>query len=60
MGELARGLWDEVEREGVIELAVAESEGEGIAGGKHVSARAYASEAVWLWRQGGGRQRKAA
>lgn len=60
MGELARGLWGEVEREGVIEVCVAESEGRGVAGGKHVSARSYATEAVWLWQKGGGRRWKAA
>ena len=60
LGELARGLWGEVEREGVIEVCVNESEGRGIAGGKHVSAKAYATEAVWLWQKGGGRRWKAA
>lgn len=59
MGELARSLWGEVEREGVIEICVAESEGK-VAGGRHVSARAYATEAVWLWQKGGGRRWKAA
>lgn len=59
LGELARGLWGEVEREGVIEICVAESEGK-VAGGRHVSARAYATEAVWLWQKGGGRRWKAA
>lgn len=58
LGALARGLWKEVEKEGVIELCVAESEGKGIAGGRHVSARAYATDAVWLWQKGGGRRIK--
>ncbi|KAL1301736.1 hypothetical protein AAFC00_005939 [Neodothiora populina] len=59
MGELARSLWHEVERESVIEICVAESQGK-VAGGRHVSARAYATEAVWLWQKGGGRRWKAA
>ena len=58
-GELARGLWQEVEREQVIQTLVGESEGKGVDGGRHVSARAYATEAVWLWRKGGGRTWKA-
>ena len=37
----------------------AESEGKGVAGGRHMSARAYATEAVWLWQKGGGRRWKA-
>lgn len=55
-GELARGLWHEVEREKVIETLVLESEGQGVDRGRHVSARAYATEAVHLWRKGGGRR----
>ncbi|KAK5126261.1 hypothetical protein LTR85_010496 [Meristemomyces frigidus] len=58
-GELARGLWGEVEHEKVIETLVIESEGQGVDRGKHVSAKAYATEAVWLWRKGGGRRWKA-
>lgn len=60
MGELARGLWGEVDKEGVINTCVAESEGKGVAGGRHVSARSYATEAIWLWQKGGGRRWKAA
>ncbi|KAI6898004.1 hypothetical protein D0869_15213 [Hortaea werneckii] len=60
LGELARGLWGVVEHEKVIETLVAESEGLGVDGGRHLSARAYATEAVWLWRKGGGRRWKAA
>ena len=59
MGELARGLWREMEREKVIETLVNESEGRGVDRGRHVSAKAYATEAVWLWRRGGGRRWKA-
>ena len=58
-GELARGLWREIDREQVIQTLVRESEGKGVDGGRHVSARAYATEAVWLWRKGGGRTWKA-
>ncbi|KXL44800.1 hypothetical protein M433DRAFT_42283, partial [Acidomyces richmondensis BFW] len=58
LGELARGLWHEVERNNVIETLVLESEGQGPDRGRHVSAKAYATEAVWLWRKGGGRRWK--
>ena len=58
-GELARGLWHEVERQKVIETLVIESEGQGVDGGRHISAKAYATEAVHLWRKGGGRRWKA-
>ncbi|KAM0717543.1 hypothetical protein Q7P37_007395 [Cladosporium fusiforme] len=58
-GELARGLWREVEKEHVIAQLIAESEGNGVDGGRHMSAKAYATEAVWLWRKGGGRRWKA-
>ncbi|GAB1729050.1 hypothetical protein NU195Hw_g7896t1 [Hortaea werneckii] len=60
LGELARGVWGVVEGEKVIEVLVAESEGMGVDAGRHLSARAYATEAVWLWRKGGGRRWKAA
>ncbi|OQO01559.1 hypothetical protein B0A48_12595 [Cryoendolithus antarcticus] len=59
MGELARGLWREMAKERVIETLVSESSGQGIDGGRHVSAKAYATEAVWLWRRGGGQHWKA-
>lgn len=55
-GELARGLWREVEKERVIEILARESEGQGVDRGRHVSAKAYATEAVWLWQKGGGRR----
>lgn len=58
-GELARGLWREVERLKVIQGLVEESEGRGVDGGRHLSAKTYATEAVWLWRKGGGRRWKA-
>ncbi|KAI5361657.1 Putative RNA polymerase II-associated protein RPAP1/Rba50 [Septoria linicola] len=55
-GELARGLWREVERLQIVQILVDEGEGRGVDGGRHVSAKAYATEAVWLWRKGGGRR----
>ena len=56
MGPLARGLWREVNQEKVTEMLVRESEGKGVDGGRHLSAKAYATEAVWLWQKGGGRR----
>lgn len=58
-GALARGIWREMDKEKVIGMLVMESEGKGVDGGKHVSAKAYATEAVWLWQRGGGRSWKA-
>ena len=58
-GALARGIWRVVEEEKVVAMLVMESEGKGIDRGKHVSAKAYATEAVWLWQRGGGRSWKA-
>ena len=58
-GELARGLWTEMDAEQVVHMLIRESEGKGVDGGRHVSAKAYATEAVWLWRKGGGRTWKA-
>ena len=55
-GALARGLWREMGREKITEMLVRESEGRGVDGGRHVSAKAYATEAVWLWQRGGGRR----
>ncbi|KAI5249208.1 hypothetical protein E4T42_05393 [Aureobasidium subglaciale] len=59
LGELARGLWFEVKKESVLEICLAESDGRGAAGGRHMGAKSYATEAVWLWQQGGGRRWKA-
>lgn len=58
LGGLARALWSEVEKEKIIEICITESEGK-IAGGRHVSARSFATEAIWLWQKGGGRRWKA-
>ena len=60
LSELAQGLWREVDRCRVIPMLVDEAEGRGVDGGRHLSAKAYATEAVWLWRKGGGRRWKAA
>lgn len=60
MGELARGLWDEVQMHAILDICVNESEGHGPGKGRHASARAYATEAVWLWHKGGGRRWTAA
>lgn len=58
-GDLARGLWAVVEEQKVIEILMMEAEGNGVDRGRHLSAKAYAMEAVWLWRKGGGRRWKA-
>jgi hypothetical protein len=59
---LALGLWREIDRLNVISILAAESTGgEGsVDGGRHLSAKAYATEALWLWRRSGGRRWKAA
>jgi hypothetical protein len=59
---LALGLWREIDRLSVISILSAESTGgEGsVDGGRHLSAKAYATEALWLWRRSGGRRWKAA
>ncbi|EMC99990.1 hypothetical protein BAUCODRAFT_30424 [Baudoinia panamericana UAMH 10762] len=59
MGELARGLWREVEKEKVIETLILEADGRGVDGGRHLSAKTYAIEAVHLWRKSGGRRWRA-
>jgi RNA polymerase II-associated protein 1 len=51
---LASGLWDCVEREHVTEILMQAVNKE-----RHVSARTYAEEAVWNWKKGGGRKKKA-
>ncbi|PGH10953.1 hypothetical protein AJ79_05199 [Helicocarpus griseus UAMH5409] len=67
---LVEGLWSVVEREGVVAGMLAEAGGgsgdnkSGSGGGpnagrigRHASAKAWATEAVWLWRRGGGGDR---
>ena len=56
-GELARGLWQVIHDQHVIELLTTAASDEGEK--RHQSAKAYAQEAVWLWRRGGGRRWKA-
>ena len=51
--ELQEGLWSVVERERVIEVMM----GEASRDGGHLSAKTYATEALWLWRRGGGGDR---
>ncbi|RMZ82171.1 hypothetical protein DV738_g1865, partial [Chaetothyriales sp. CBS 135597] len=48
--ELEDAIWDVIERERILELVLAEA---GKSSG-HLSARKYATEALWLWRRGGG------
>lgn len=55
--ELHEGLWDVIERERVLEAMMAEANRGASGGGGHVSARAYAVEALWLWRKGCGGER---
>ena len=52
--EISNGVWDVVEREGVVGGMMAEAnqpEGRG-----HTSAKAWATEGLWLWRLGGGKR----
>jgi RNA polymerase II-associated protein 1 len=51
--ELQEGLWSVVEKERVIEIMMSEANRVG----RHVSAKTYATEALWLWRRGGGGDR---
>jgi len=51
--ELPEGLWTIIEKERVVELIMNEASKEG----DHVSAKSYATEALWLWRRGGGGER---
>lgn len=53
--ELVMGLWRCGEEGKVLETVQGEANGDG----GHVSAKAYATEAVWLWQKGGGRRWKA-
>ena len=51
--ELQQALWSVVEKERVIEVIMSEAN----RNSGHVSAKAYATEALWLWRRGGGGDR---
>ncbi|KAI9710527.1 MAG: hypothetical protein M1820_002663 [Bogoriella megaspora] len=57
MGEMARGMWQVMHSEHIIDILTTAASEEGEK--RHASARAYAQEAVWLWRRGGGRRWKA-
>lgn len=52
-GEITEGLWTCIERERVLEVVMAEANRDK----GHVSAKAFATEALWLWRRGGGGDR---
>ena len=53
--DLAMGLWRCVEEGKVVEVLQQEAAREG----GHMSAKAYATEAVWMWQKGGGKRWKA-
>lgn len=55
IASLSRGMWECVEETKVLETMTAEAKKES----GHMSARAYAQEAVWNWQRGGGRKRQA-
>lgn len=52
-GEMNEGLWTCIERERVVEVMMAEANRQR----GHLSAQKYATEALWLWRRGGGGDR---
>ena len=54
--DLCEGLWDEMERGRVIDILVEAAGGNGEKGNRSVWVTA--TEAVWLWRRGGGRRWK--
>lgn len=51
--ELQEGLWGLIEHEKPIELMMREAN----RASGHVTAKSYATEALWLWRKGGGGDR---
>ena len=52
-GDLSEALWDIIERERILEVVMAEASRLKT----HASAKAHATEALWLWRRGGGGER---
>jgi hypothetical protein len=54
-GMLAKGLWEAIEENRIIDTITAEANRDS----GHQTSIALAQEAVWNWRKGGGRQRKA-
>lgn len=55
--DLVEGLWTCVEKERPVEVMMAEANMDETKGKVHLSAKAYATEALWLWRRGGGGDR---
>jgi len=53
--ELEKGLWACIKEGRVLETLQQEVNKQG----GHMSAKAYATEALWLWQQGGGKQVRA-
>ncbi|KAK5105545.1 hypothetical protein LTS08_001822 [Lithohypha guttulata] len=51
--DLNEGLWTCIERERIVEVMMVEANRDK----GHLSAKAYATEALWLWRRGGGGDR---
>ena len=52
--EMEEAIWDIIEHERILELIMVEANKQG----GHVSAKSYATEALWLWRKGGGGDRE--
>ncbi|OCK86194.1 hypothetical protein K432DRAFT_377008 [Lepidopterella palustris CBS 459.81] len=52
---MARGLWECIDEGRVLETLMEEAERDR----GHLTAKTYAQEALWNWRRGGGRKRKA-
>lgn len=55
--DLVEGLWTCIERERPVEVMMAEANRDEAKGRVHMSAKVYATEALWLWRRGGGGDR---
>lgn len=52
-GEMQEGLWMCIERERIVEIMMSEANRDK----GHLSAKSFATEALWLWRRGGGGDR---
>ena len=52
-GEVSEALWDIIEKERILEVVMAEANRQK----GHASAKAQATQALWLWRKGGGGER---
>ncbi|KAK7529915.1 RPAP1-like protein [Phyllosticta citribraziliensis] len=55
LADLARGLWEQVDEHRVVETLSEEVNRRS----GHLTAKACAEEALWLWRKGGGRKKRA-